>query len=128
MHAAQGGPRILLRRLREIMAEKFLEYETDEILAKLEENDVPASKCLPYEEVIAHPQYAANKSIDEHDHPVMGNMLRVKLPAQFEGERIEPGAASPRHGQHTEEILRARGKSDEEIAALVEANLARGPE
>ncbi len=117
-----------IAELREIMAEKFLEYETDEILAKLEENDVPASKCLPYEEVIAHPQYAANESIDEHDHPVMGNMLRVKLPAQFEGERIEPGAASPRHGQHTEEILRAHGKSDEEIAALVEANLARGPE
>ena len=87
---------------------------------------MPAAKCLSYDEVLAHPQYEANESIDEFEHPYMGNIVRVKLPAQFEGKRVEPGAASPAHGEHTVEVLKSLGRSDEEIARLIEADLARG--
>ena len=86
----------------------------------------PANGVSRYDEVLAHPQYEANESIDQFEHPYMGNMLRVKLPAQFGGERIEPGSASPAHGEHTEEVLKSLGRTDEEIAKLVEADLARG--
>lgn len=115
-----------IEQLREILREAFLEFETEPLLAKLKEHDVPAAKCLDYDEVLDHAQYAANGSIDQFDHPYMGNMVRVKLPAQFGGERVEPGSASPAHGEHTEEVLKSLGRTDEEIARLVEADLARG--
>ena len=112
--------------LREILAAAFLEYETEPLLAKLKEHDVPAAKCMDYDEVLGHVQYKANHSIDQFDHPLMGNMIRVKSPAKFNSERIEPGDASPAHGEHTVEILRSIGRSEEEISAMIDTDLARG--
>ncbi len=117
-----------IMELREILRLAFLEWETDALLAQLKENDVPAAKCLTYEEIINHPQYAANDSINEVEHSRLGNMRQVKLPAQFGGERIEPGPGAPAHGEQTVEVLKHLGRTDDEIAALIEADTARGPE
>lgn len=57
-------------------------------------------------------------------HPIMGTMRRVKAPAQFSGERLDPASASPANREHTDDVLRELGRSDEEIAALVEAGVA----
>ena len=112
--------------LREILRNEFLKHETEDLLEKLKQNDVPAAKCLDYEEVLAHPQYQANASIDRFEHPRMGNMVRIKPPAQFEGQRAEPGGASPAHGEHTVEILTRLGLGDAEIERLFAEKLARG--
>lgn len=112
--------------LREILRNEFLKHETEDLLEKLKEHDVPAAKCLDYEEVLAHPQYQANASIDRFDHSLMGNMIRIKPPAQFGGQRTEPGGASPAHGEHTAEILARLGLGDAKIERLFAENLARG--
>ena len=52
-------------------------------------------------------------------------MRRVKLPAQFEGSRLEPASDSPAHGQHTQEVLQTLGKSDQDIAQLVEQGVVK---
>ncbi len=113
---------------REIIRAEMQNFSTDDLLERLAENDVPAAKCLDYEEVFAHPQYAANNSVDVHEHPLMGNLRRVKLPAQFGGERLEPASDSPAHGQHTQEVLAELGRSEAEVQALISSGVARGPE
>ncbi|MDA1073139.1 MAG: CoA transferase [Proteobacteria bacterium] len=110
---------------RDLLKEKFLEFETDELLAKLKAHDVPAAKCLDYQEVLDHPQYAANGSIDVVKHPIMGDMRRVKSPAQFQGKRLDPAANSPAHGENTREVLAQLGRSDQEIDALIEQGVAK---
>ncbi len=75
--------------------------------------------------MLAHPQYAANDSIDTFEHPYLGNMRRVKLPAMFEGQRLQPASDSPAHGQHTREILAQLGRSEADIDALLAAGVAR---
>ena len=107
--------------LRAILAEKCAEFETDELLARLKENDVPAAKCLDYDEVLAHPQYAANGSLDEAEHSLMGRMRRVKPPAQFAGERLEPAAQAPAHGEHTQDVLEELGLAEDVVARIVAA-------
>ena len=115
-----------IAEFRAILEDEFLKFETDDLLERLRENDVPAAKCLSYEEVLNHPQYDANQSIDVAQHAFLGQMRRVKSPSQFHGERLEPGSDSPAHGQHTLEVLGELGHSEQEIAAMVEADVARG--
>lgn len=114
-----------IAEFREIVAQKVATYDTDELLALLAENDVPAAKCLDYAEVLSHPQYAANNSLDTFDHPRMGRMRRVKPPAMFGGERLEPASASPAHGEHTRQVLTRLGKTDAEIAALLDQGVVK---
>ncbi|MFP6816138.1 MAG: CoA transferase [Pseudomonadales bacterium] len=113
-----------IAEFRAILDDEFLNFETEDLLARLKENDVPAARCLDYDEVLAHPQYEANASIDVWEHPIMGRMHRVKPPAQFGGERQEPSSASPAHGEHTRELLEELGRSPQEIDALIERGVA----
>ncbi len=106
---------------RALIRDEMLKYTTEELLARLEANDVPAAKCLDYEEVLAHPQYAANDSLAMHSHPALGNMRQVRLPAKFQGERMPLGSNAPAHGEHSRTVLRELGKSDADIDALFDA-------
>jgi len=115
-------------QLKAILAIEFGKVETDAILKRLAENDVPAAKCLTYDEVLSHPQYKANDSIDVHVHPLMGNLTRVKPPVKFGGERLPPAGDTPLHGQHSRDVLQALGRSDEDIAALLEQRVIQDPE
>lgn len=103
---------------REELRSAFAVQETDAILERLRAEDVPCAKCLSREEVLAHPQLAANGSIDTAVHPRMGTLRRVRLPARFHGERLEPAGHSPAHGEHTREVLRELGYSDADIQRL----------
>lgn len=114
-----------IEEFREIVAQKIATFDTDELLVKLAENDVPAAKCLDYTEVLNHPQYAANDSLDTFEHPRMGQMRRIKPPAMFGGNRLEPASASPAHGEHTVQVLKRIGKSDEEISALLDSGVIK---
>ena len=114
-----------IEEFRDLLREEFLNFETDDLLQRLGNHDVPAAKCLSYDEVLEHRQYEANESLDTFEHPVMGTMRRVKLPAQFHGQRLEPGGASPAHGEHTLEVLAELGRSAEEIAELLENDVVR---
>jgi crotonobetainyl-CoA:carnitine CoA-transferase CaiB-like acyl-CoA transferase len=100
-------------------------FTTDDLLARLHENDVPAARLLDFDEVFAHPQYEANDSVDIATHPQLGSMRRVKPPARFGGERLTPASDSPEHGANTHEVLRELGYSPDDIASMVAANVAR---
>jgi crotonobetainyl-CoA:carnitine CoA-transferase CaiB-like acyl-CoA transferase len=113
---------------REVLKDAFASFETDDILERLKKHDVPAAKCLSYAEVLEHPQYAANDSIDVFDHPIMGNMRRVKAPAKFQGERLEPGSRSPAHGEHTCEVLAELGHSEEAVQSMLDQKVVGGQE
>lgn len=99
-------------------------FSTDDLLDRLHENDVPAARPWDFEEVLAHPQYQANDSLDVAVHPRLGSMVRIKPPARFGGDRLEPSADCPAHGQHTTEVLRELGRSEEQIADLAQRGVA----
>ena len=117
-----------LEEFRSILEDEFLKFETDDLLQKLHANDVPAAKCLDYNEVLDHAQFVAHESIDTVEHPMLGNMRRVKSAPYFGGERLPPSSDSPAHGEHTTEVLEQLGKPKAEIHGLLERDVVRGPE
>jgi crotonobetainyl-CoA:carnitine CoA-transferase CaiB-like acyl-CoA transferase len=74
--------------------------------------------CLTYEEVIEHPQLAANDMIYTTRHPTRGEVKMLGLPVKLKNTPGKPQGPSPRLGQHTEEILLRLGYSKEIIAEL----------
>jgi crotonobetainyl-CoA:carnitine CoA-transferase CaiB-like acyl-CoA transferase len=104
-----------LAEFKDLVADAYLQYTTEELLEKLQAADVPCARSLSKEEVLTHEQLAANDTIGLLDHPIMGNMRIIKSPARFGGERLTPARPSPDHGEHTAEVLREFNFSQEKI-------------
>ncbi len=90
---------------KSLVAAEYLKYSTEEVVAKMKEADVPCSRCLDRDEVLAQAQLQANGSVEVMNHPLMGAMRVVKAPPRFGGNALEPGAPSPAHGEHTRSVL-----------------------
>lgn len=114
-----------LQAFRTELSNTMAAIPTDELLARLEANDVPAARLLDYDEVFNHVQYAANDSVDVADHSQLGSMRRVKPPARFGGERLAPASDSPAHGEHTTEVLTELGYSADVVASMIDSKIAR---
>jgi len=107
-----------LHVFRSLVADKCLEYTSDELLALLREVEVPCAKCLTRDEVLAQEQLLANDSIAEVDHPLLGTMRIVKAPPRFGGERLAPSRPVPAHGEHTDAVLADFGLDSQQIETL----------
>ena len=51
-------------------------------------------------------------------HPTLGEVEQVGIAPKFSETPGQVRSTAPLPGQHTDEVLRALGRSDEEIAAL----------
>ena len=107
-----------LHIFRGLVAERCLEYTSDELLALLREVEVPCARCLNRDEVLAQEQLSANDSIAEVDHPHLGTLRVVKAPPRFGGERLEPSLPVPAHGEHTDSVLTDFGLDSQRINTL----------
>ena len=96
-----------LRQFRKLIAEECIQYTSDDLIALLREAEVPCAKCLSRDEVLKQEQIAVNDTIEVVDHPHLGKLRIVKAPPRFGGHRLTPSRHTPKHGEHTEEILRS---------------------
>ena len=96
-----------LAEFKALVGKAYLQYTTEEVIARLKEADVPCARCLTRDEVLAQEQLAANDTLEEIQHPLMGRMRIVKSPSRFGGARLAPARPSPDHGEHTREVLEA---------------------
>lgn len=106
---------------RELIADKCLQYTSDELLALLRAAEVPCAKCLSRDEVLSQEQLQANDSIETVDHPHLGKLRIVKAPPRFGGKRLEPARPVPAHGEHSETVMASFDISDSRIEALKQA-------
>jgi crotonobetainyl-CoA:carnitine CoA-transferase CaiB-like acyl-CoA transferase len=58
------------------------------------------------------------------EHPSQGTLRYVRLPVRYDGATLPPRSTLPILGEHTVEVLRDVGCSDEQIAELLAAGTA----
>jgi crotonobetainyl-CoA:carnitine CoA-transferase CaiB-like acyl-CoA transferase len=91
-------------------------------LGLLDEAGIPCTAVHSLGEMAAHPHTEASGMVLNYEHAHFGPLKGVAQPLRFDGERPGQRLAPPLCGEHTAEILREAGCSDEQIAAM----LARG--
>ncbi|NLO98389.1 MAG: CoA transferase [Peptococcaceae bacterium] len=99
--------------LDEAMAQKTA-AEWSEIFVK---NDIPHSICQVWEEVLEDPQAWAIGVFEKVDYPT-GKRVMVRPPVTLESVERLPYGKSPLLGEHSEEILRELGYTEEQLKEL----------
>ena len=104
--------------LKNAVAAWCAQHTRAEIESLLEEAGIPCSPVMNMQEAVENPQIKARNMMVPTQHPLLGE---VEVPGPVVKFSATPGAVespSPLLGQHSEEILRALGYTEEELAAM----------
>lgn len=90
-------------------------------LAEFEKVGIWAGPVLDYAALVDDPQIVHNGSFVEYDHPTEGHVKTPGFPYRFSKTppRVDRGA--PLAGEHTREILREAGLTDDRIEELIQS-------
>lgn len=119
-HASPGES----RQAREAVARIVASHTLAEWQEKLDGADCCVSPVLKMEESLRHPQFQAREMVHETVHPQLGPLTHVGFPVKMSNFRFAVERQAPAPGEHTLEVLREAGYSEERIVALREARAA----
>jgi crotonobetainyl-CoA:carnitine CoA-transferase CaiB-like acyl-CoA transferase len=110
------------RALREKIAGVIKSRTRQEWMQVFEKVEACVEPVLEGEEVLAEPQLNHRRMFFEMEHPTAGSLKLMATPLKL-ADRPSPHLPPPRLGEHTAEILKRIGLSDDEVRSLVEAGV-----
>ena len=107
-----------LEELETALAPYFKAHSSEDLLARFEQEGVPAGPVYDINQMHRDPHVLARDMVVDVEHSKLGPVRTIGLPVKFSDTpgKVERGA--PTYGQHTAEILRQHGFADEEIERL----------
>ena len=112
--------------MQEILLNAYLDFTSDELVKKMEENDVPAAKINKREEIFSDPQVINNQTVINTKKDGENLLKGPKPPANFLENDCDEPSFMPALGEHSSEILKEYGFSDDEINNLIESQIIQG--
>lgn len=113
--------------LVEILQEIFEKNTRDYWVKLLEEHGVPASPVYEIDEVFEDPYVKSEEIVIKLNHPKLREIPQLSEPALLEGKKYNSTRHPPLLGEHTVEVLRELGYTDEEISRLKNENIVFYP-
>jgi len=104
----------------DVLTKRIQVLSRAELIAKLDEADVPVGPVNDVAEILADPHVRARRLVGSFDYPGVGEFKALALPYKFLGWDVPEIGRPPTLGEHTEKILSSLNYSAAEIARLRE--------
>jgi len=105
--------------------EHLVRQSTAYWLEKFRAADIWCGPVYGYADLVDDPQIRHNGTFVEYDHPTEGRVKVPGFPIRFSRTPSAITRGAPLVGQHSHEVLREAGRSEEEIAQLIESGVVR---
>ena len=108
------------------VAAELKKRTTAEWIAAFEAADIPVQRMNSLADIVADPHLAATGYFREVDHPSEGRIRTMAVPSEWSESPPEYRRHAPRLGEHTREVLREAGLSEERVETLLREGAAKG--
>jgi alpha-methylacyl-CoA racemase len=109
------------------VAEIFRSRSRDEWLAFNDEHDAMIEPILDLDEALESDLVREREMVVELEQPEIGPVRLLGLPIKMGRTPGRADRPAPAFGEHTDEVLREAGYSEDEIAAIKDSGAAAGP-
>jgi crotonobetainyl-CoA:carnitine CoA-transferase CaiB-like acyl-CoA transferase len=114
--------------LEQAIEEILTTQSTAHWVAKLDAAGVPGGPVYTYDQTLADPHVKHRQMVYDIEHPKIGMMKTIGLPVKSSGDLTRIRKPAPLLGQHTQQVLREIGMSDDQVRGLLAEGVVRSTE